>query len=156
MSDNENEEKDKNKEPELGREPEQGKDKEPAQEEDQNQQDEGPMFIFRGGGSGPVKFGFNNRFAFFILTSLIIMFLFMFVFNGGETAMEEISYSTFLNYLENKSVESVRIMDNEEIQGYLTNVSGQHTAFKTRIPYFDDKLLERLEEEAQRRESVTK
>ncbi len=146
MSDNENEEKDKNKEPELGREPEQGKDKEPAQEEDQNQQDEGPMFIFRGGGSGPVKLGFNNRFAFFILTSLIIMFLFMFVFNGGETAMEEISYSTFLNYLENKSVESVRIMDNEEIQGYLTNVSGQHTAFKTRIPYFDDKLLERLEE----------
>ena len=146
MSDNENEEKDKNKEPELGREPEQGKDKEPAQEEDQNQQDEGPMFIFRGGGSGPVKLGFNNRFAFFILTSLIIMFLFMFVFNGGDTAMEEISYSTFLNYLENKSVESVRIMDNEEIQGYLTNVSGQHTAFKTRIPYFDDKLLERLEE----------
>ncbi|MBR3671605.1 MAG: hypothetical protein IKN68_03090, partial [Spirochaetia bacterium] len=64
MSDNENEEKDKNKEPELGREPEQGKDKEPAQEEDQNQQDEGPMFIFRGGGSGPVKLGFNNRFAF--------------------------------------------------------------------------------------------
>ena len=121
--------------------------KQSAQEEDQNQQDEGPMFMFRGGGSGgPVKLGFNNRFAFFILTSLIIMFLFMFVFNGGDTAMEEISYSTFLNYLENKSVESVRIMDNEEIQGYLTNVSGQHTAFKTRIPYFDDKLLERLEE----------
>ncbi|MBO7047362.1 MAG: ATP-dependent zinc metalloprotease FtsH [Spirochaetia bacterium] len=102
------------------------------------------MFIFRGG-QGPLKLGFNNRFAFFILTSLIIMFLFMFVFNSGETAMEEISYSTFLNYLENKSVESVRIVDNEEIQGYLTNVSGQHTAFKTRIPYFDDKLLERLE-----------
>ena len=146
MSDNENEEKDKaeDKKPEIGREPEQGKEKEPVQEGDQNQQDEGPMFIFRGG-QGPLKLGFNNRFAFFILTSLIIMFLFMFVFNSGETAMEEISYSTFLNYLENKSVESVRIVDNEEIQGYLTNVSGQHTAFKTRIPYFDDKLLERLE-----------
>ena len=146
MSDNENEEKDKNKEPEIGKEPEQGKDKAPDQEENQNQQDEGPMFIFRGGGSGPLKMGFNNRFAFFILTSLIIMFLFMFVFNGGETAMEEISYSTFLNYLDNKAVESVKIVDNEEIQGYLTNVSGQHTAFKTRIPYFDDKLLDRLEE----------
>lgn len=142
MSDNENEEKDKNKEPELGKEPEKGN--EPELGEDQDQQGEGPMFIFRGG-SGPLKMGFNNRFAFFILTSLIIMFLFMFVFNGGDTAMEEISYSTFLNYLENKSVESVKIVDNEEIQGYLTNVSGQHTAFKTRIPYFDDKLLERLE-----------
>ncbi len=145
MSDNENEEKDKDKKPEMGQEPEQGKDKAPELEEEQNQQDEGPMFIFRGGGSGPLKMGFNNRFAFFILTSLIIMFLFMFVFNGGDTAMEEISYSTFLNYLDNKAVESVKIVDNEEIQGYLTNVSGQHTAFKTRIPYFDDKLLERLE-----------
>ena len=147
MSDNENEEKDKekDKEPEIGREPEQGKNEAPNQEEDQNQQDEGPMFIFRGG-QGPLKLGFNNRFAFFILTSLIIMFLFMFVFNTGDAAMEEISYSTFLNYLDNKAVESVRIVDNEEIQGYLTNVSGQHTAFKTRIPYFDDKLLDRLEE----------
>ena len=143
MSDNENEEKDKNKEPELEKEPEKGK--EPDQEENQDQQEEGPMFIFRGG-QGPIKLGFNNRFAFFILTSLIIMFLFMFVFNGNDAAMEEISYSTFLNYLDNKAVESVKIVDNEEIQGYLTNVSGQHTAFKTRIPYFDDKLLERLEE----------
>jgi len=149
MSDNENEEKDKDKEPEFGREPEQEKDKNKAPEQEQgddrDQQDEGPMFIFRGG-QGPLKLGFNNRFAFFILTSLIIMFLFMFVFNNGDTAMEEISYSTFLNYLDNKAVESVRIVDNEEIQGYLTNVSGQHTAFKTRIPYFDDKLLDRLEE----------
>ena len=147
MSDNENEEKDKDKKPEMGQEPEQGKDKAPELEQgdDRDQQDEGPMFIFRGG-QGPIKMGFNNRFAFFILTSLIIMFLFMFVFNSGDTAMEEISYSTFLNYLDNKAVESVKIVDNEEIQGYLTNVSGQHTAFKTRIPYFDDKLLERLEE----------
>ena len=149
MSDNENEEKDKDKEPEIGRKPDSGNSpeqgREPEQKEDENNQDENPMFIFRGG-AGPLKLGFNNRFAFFILTSLIIMFLFMFVFNTGETAMEEISYSTFLNYLENKSVESVKIVDNEEIQGYLTNVSGQHTAFKTRIPYFDDKLLQRLEE----------
>lgn len=149
MSDNENEEKDKDKEPEIGRKPDAGNSpeqgREPEQKEDENNQDENPMFIFRGG-AGPLKLGFNNRFAFFILTSLIIMFLFMFVFNTGETAMEEISYSTFLNYLENKSVESVKIVDNEEIQGYLTNVSGQHTAFKTRIPYFDDKLLQRLEE----------
>ena len=149
MSDNENEEKDKDREPELGREPEQEKDKNKAPEQepgdDRDQQDEGPMFIFRGG-QGPIKMGFNNRFAFFILTSLIIMFLFMFVFNNGDTAMEEISYSTFLNYLDNKAVESVKIVDNEEIQGYLTNVSGQRTAFKTRIPYFDDKLLDRLEE----------
>ena len=151
MSDNENEEKDKDKdkEPEIGRKPDAGNSpeqgREPEQKEDENNQDENPMFLFRGG-AGPLKLGFNNRFAFFILTSLIIMFLFMFVFNTGETAMEEISYSTFLNYLENKSVESVKIVDNEEIQGYLTNVSGQHTAFKTRIPYFDDKLLQRLEE----------
>ncbi|MBR5915769.1 MAG: hypothetical protein IKZ57_04915, partial [Spirochaetia bacterium] len=102
MSDNENEEKDKDKEPELGREPEQEKDKNKAPEQepgdDRDQQDEGPMFIFRGG-QGPIKMGFNNRFAFFILTSLIIMFLFMIVFNNGDTAMEEISYSTFINYL---------------------------------------------------------
>ena len=135
MSDNEDKEKEeKDKEPEMGKEP------------GQDQQDQGPMFIFRGGGQGPLKMGFNNRFAFFILTSLIIMFMFMFVFNSSETAMDEISYSTFINYVENKSVESVKIVDNEEIQGYLINSSGQHTAFKTRIPYFDDTLLQRLEE----------
>ncbi|MCQ2604757.1 MAG: ATP-dependent zinc metalloprotease FtsH [Spirochaetia bacterium] len=99
----------------------------------------------RNGKNGPVKMGFNNRFALFILMALILMFMFTFVFNNNGT-VEEISYSAFLNYVDNNAVDSIKIIDDKEIQGYLRNTSGQNTAFKTQIPYYDNDLLQRLED----------
>jgi len=133
VADNENEEKDK--EPDL--------EKEPQQNEGGDSGSNGGNF---GNGGGSLKLGFNNRFGFFVLISLIGMFLFTFVFNGADAATEEISYTAFISYLENKSVDSVKILGNEEISGYLKNSSGMPTAFKTRIPYFDETLLKRLED----------
>ena len=96
---------------------------------------------------GPMKFNFgNNRFALMFLVTLIIMFLVMFVFNDSNSSATEISYTSFLNYVEENKIESVKIFDNQEIQGNMRNGSGRVLPFKTRIPYFDDNLLVNLEE----------
>ena len=95
---------------------------------------------------GPMKFNFgNNRFALFFLISLIVMFFVMFVFNDNSSATE-ISYTSFMNYIEENKIESVKIYDNQEIQGNMKNGSGRVIPFKTRIPYYDDNLLIVLEE----------
>ncbi len=94
---------------------------------------------------GPLKYNFgNNRFALFFLITLIIMFLVMFVFNDNSNTTE-ISYTSFLNYVEENKIESVKIYDNQEIQGNMKNGSGRVIPFKTRIPYYDDNLLVNLE-----------
>ncbi|MDX9801257.1 MAG: ATP-dependent zinc metalloprotease FtsH [Spirochaetia bacterium] len=98
------------------------------------------------GGGGPIKYNFgNNRFALFFLVTLIGLFLVMFVFNDTG-AIQEISYTTFMGYVEENSIESVRIYDNQEIQGNIIGVNGKLVPFKTRIPYFDDNLLILLKE----------
>jgi cell division protease FtsH len=100
---------------------------------------------------GPMKFNFgNNRFALLFLITLIMMFLVMFVFNDSNSSATEISYTSFLNYVEEDKIESVKIFDNQEIQGNMRNGSGRVIPFKTRIPYFDDNLLVNLEESSDR------
>ncbi len=99
-----------------------------------------------GTGGGPIKYNFgNNRFALFFLITLIGLFLVMFVFNDSS-AVKEIPYTTFLGYVEEDTIESLKIFDNQEIQGNLKSVNGKLVQFKTRIPYYDDNLLVRLEE----------
>ncbi len=95
---------------------------------------------------GPMKYNFgNNRFALFFLITLIIMFLVMFVFNDNNNTTE-ISYTSFMNYVDENKIESVKIFDNQEIQGNMKNGTGRVIPFKTRIPYYDDNLLINLEE----------
>ncbi|MCL2791923.1 MAG: ATP-dependent zinc metalloprotease FtsH [Spirochaetaceae bacterium] len=100
------------------------------------------------GPTGPFKYNFgNNRFALFFLVTLIGLFLMMFVFNDSNS-VRDISYTEFLRALEDNNIESVKIFDNQEIQGnFIPNASGRPTQFKTRIPYFDDRLLSRLEDQ---------
>ncbi|MCL2294397.1 MAG: ATP-dependent zinc metalloprotease FtsH [Spirochaetes bacterium] len=95
---------------------------------------------------GPFKYNFgNNKFALFFLITLIGLFLIMFVFNDSNN-MTDISYTEFLRAVEENNIESVRIYDNQEIRGiFRTTVPGRSAQFKTRIPYFDDTLLPRLE-----------
>jgi cell division protease FtsH len=88
-----------------------------------------------------MKFNFNNnRFALFFLLSLIVMFILMFTINQSGTAME-IPYSVFLTYLEEGRVDSVKILDFNEIQGTFKGSGSEETAFKTSIPYYDDDLM---------------
>lgn len=91
------------------------------------------------------KFDFNkNRFALFFLISLIAMFFILFLVNGENPALE-IPYSTFLSYLDQGQVSSVKILDGNEIYGTLSSQSeGNISTFKTRIPYYDDLLMKDL------------
>ncbi len=97
------------------------------------------------GPGGPIKYNFgNNKFALFFLVTLIGLFLIMFVFND-TSSVKDISYTEFLRAVEENNIESVKIFDNQEIQGNLKSVNGKPLQFKTRIPYYDDALLVRLE-----------
>ncbi len=94
---------------------------------------------------GP-KFDFGkNRFALFFIISLIIMFGIVLFSNGSGTS-QNVPYSTFLNYVESGQVSSVEIMDTSDVYFTLSNQSGATPAlrYSTRIPYFDDELMQTL------------
>jgi cell division protease FtsH len=97
------------------------------------------------------KFDFGkNRTALFFLLSLIVMFILLFSMGGGDTG-NEIDYSMFLNYLDSGRVQAVKILDNNEIRGILSNeATGGTTEFVTTIPYYHDQLLSLLREKGVR------
>jgi len=89
----------------------------------------------------PVRFNFNNnRFALMFLVVLMSLFV-LFFFFSDKTVTTEIPYSVFLGYVEQGEVESVKIIDQQEIQGTLKGRGGESTLFKTTIPYFDSDLI---------------
>ncbi len=86
---------------------------------------------------------FNNRIALISLLVLVVIFILFFVYSDRGTS-QEIPYSVFLNYVDQGLVESVKIVDNTEVQGTLQNQSGQMNTFRTTIPYPDATLMDRL------------
>jgi cell division protease FtsH len=74
---------------------------------------------------------------------LVVIFILFFVYSDRGTS-REIPYSMFLNYLDQGLIESVKIVDQYEIQGTLQDQSGEITFFKTTIPYPDSGLMEKL------------
>ncbi|WP_018525621.1 ATP-dependent zinc metalloprotease FtsH [Alkalispirochaeta alkalica] len=97
----------------------------------------------------PNNFNFNfrnNRFALVFLVALLGMFLMM-LFSNTQTVGQEIPYSQFMGYLREGQVETVRIVDQSEIQGTLRTRDGETRSFTTNIPYFDDDLIRTLREQ---------
>ncbi|TVR70176.1 MAG: ATP-dependent metallopeptidase FtsH/Yme1/Tma family protein [Spirochaetaceae bacterium] len=91
----------------------------------------------------------NNRFALIFLVALLGMFVVM-LFSNTQPVGQEIPYSQFLGYLHEGQVDSVRIVDQYEIQGTLRTASGETRQFTTNIPYFDDSLVRMLREQGVR------
>ncbi len=91
------------------------------------------------------RFNFNNRIALISLLILVSFFVFFFVYND-RTMSQELSYSTFQSYLEEGRVDSVKIIDQYEIQGSLKASSGDVSLFKTTIPYPDPDLMKSLKD----------
>jgi cell division protease FtsH len=89
------------------------------------------------------RFNFNNRIALISLLILVSFFVFFFVYND-RTGTSELSYSAFQTYLAEGQIDSVKIIDQYEIQGTFKGKSGELTFFKTIIPYSDPQLLESL------------
>jgi cell division protease FtsH len=97
----------------------------------------------RGPEGGPPRLQFNNRIALISLLVLVVIFILFFMYSDRGSS-QEIPYSAFLNYVDQGMVESVKIVDNTEVQGALQNQSGQLNSFRTTIPYPDSTLMERL------------
>jgi len=85
----------------------------------------------------------NNKYALFFLFSLVTLFLFVFSFSE-TTTISEISYSQFYQQLELNNVKEIEILDQQEIMGTLIDRTGATTNFKTKIPYYDEKLMEEV------------
>ncbi|WP_455383212.1 ATP-dependent zinc metalloprotease FtsH [Salinispira pacifica] len=99
---------------------------------------------------GQMKFNFrNNRVALFFLVAILGMFVVL-LFSDGKDTGRAIDYSEFLTYLDRGQVESVRIVDQYEIQGTFKSKTGDLVYFKTNIPYFDDALIGKLRDKGVR------
>jgi cell division protease FtsH len=98
-----------------------------------------------GGGGDPrmPRFTFTNRIALISLLILVTFFVFLFVRND-RTGMQEISYTSFQSYLEQGRIDSVKIVDEYEIQGAFKSGDSRVSLFKTTIPYHDETLMPAL------------
>jgi len=81
----------------------------------------------------------KNRFALMVFITLAITFAYMF-FNSATIAEQVVPYTTFISYVDAGEVISVDIKEQSQIVFGLRN----GVTAKTRIPYFDDSLLETL------------
>jgi cell division protease FtsH len=97
----------------------------------------------RKNGQGPENPARGSRAALALFLSLGVLFSALFLFNDRGVA-NEITYSSFLNSLDQGEVDSVKILDQTEIQGTLKGKTGAQAIFKTIIPYSDPNLLDRL------------
>jgi cell division protease FtsH len=97
----------------------------------------------RKNGQGPDAPARGSRAALALFLSLGVLFSALFLFNDRGVA-NEITYSSFLNSLDQGEVDSVKILDQSEIQGTLKGKTGAQAIFKTMIPYADPNLLEQL------------
>jgi cell division protease FtsH len=87
----------------------------------------------------------NSKYALFFLFSLVTLFLFVFSFSE-TTTVKEISYSLFHQNLEQGNVQKIEILDQREIMGTLVDRTGATTSFKTKIPYYDESLMEEVKD----------
>ena len=97
----------------------------------------------KGPDSGLPRFNFNNRVA--LITLLVLVVIFILFFASNQTAFtHDISYSDFLNSVEQNGVRTVKIIDGYEIQGQFSGGTGE--MFRTTIPYSDPSLIAKLQE----------
>ncbi len=81
----------------------------------------------------------KNRFALIIFVTLAILFAYMFFDSAGSGA-QSVPYTTFLSYVDSAQVTQVEIKEQSLINFTLKN----GLTAQTRIPYFDDTLLNSL------------
>ena len=86
---------------------------------DDNKQDRSPRRPELPQG-GPPK---ANRAALAVFLSLLVLFASFFFFSDKSQA-RQIPYSAFLSYVELGEVDTVQIVDQKEIKGYLKSVDG--------------------------------
>lgn len=100
----------------------------------------------RKGGNGPgdLHFNFrNNKYGVFLALILGSFFL-VFLLSNADSGGTLIPYSDFLSHLSSGRIADVSILDQSEIRGTLQERNGEAALFRTRIPYFDEDLVDQL------------
>lgn len=88
---------------------------------------------------GPLS-GKKSRLGLAIFALLIFIFG-LTIFTGGRgNSAQEVSYSTFLNVVENNNVKSADIKNS----GRISFVASNGATYRTKIPYFDETLMQNL------------
>ncbi len=90
-------------------------------------------------GNNPLQPG-KNRIALVVFIVLLATFVFM-LFSDPSGSAQEVPYTSFMKYVEAGQVSSAEIVESSQIKFTLVN----GVSAKTRIPYFDEKLLPALE-----------
>jgi cell division protease FtsH len=86
-----------------------------------------------------------------LISLLILVSFFIFwVVYGNQGQSTDLPYSVFTNYLAEGQIDSVKIIDQYEIQGTYKTKSGEMGFFKTTIPYPDADLMKTLREKGVR------
>jgi cell division protease FtsH len=96
-----------------------------------------------GGNPRTPRFTFTNRIALISLL-IAVTFLGFLLVRTDRTGMQEISYTSFQTYLEQGRIDSVKIVDEYEIQGAFKSSDNRVSLFKTTIPYHDETLMPAL------------
>ncbi len=91
-------------------------------------------------------FSFRNNYLALIFLVLIVSSFMVLIVSERSSGVQEIPYSQFLGLLQDGEIESVRIIDQYEIQGALKGEERINNQFKTNIPYFDAELIQLLRE----------
>jgi len=94
---------------------------------------------------GKFKFDMNGKMAIVLVIGLILLFFFVISLIRGNI-VSSLSYSQFNQELQLGNIEEVKIIDMREIRGNRFDENGRRVSFVTIIPYFDEGLLERLEQ----------
>lgn len=84
----------------------------------------------------------KNRFALIVFATLAILFAYMF-FDSAAGAEQSVPYTTFISYVDSGQVTQVEIKEQSLIRFALKN----GLTAQTRIPYFDETLLESLKQQ---------
>ncbi len=80
---------------------------------------------------------------FILMIGFLVLFM---ILNRQSASYPQISYSGFINAVEQNQVTEVQITDQQKILGKMRSTNGQDSFFQTVIPYNDNALIPLLEE----------
>ncbi len=88
----------------------------------------------------------SGRFGFLFFAVMLLVLVVFLLTNKEDSAFASISYTDFIEAVENNVVTDVSITDGKVIQGKMRSANSQPSYFKTNIPYSDTSLIPMLQE----------
>lgn len=88
----------------------------------------------------------RGRFGFIFFICMLSALCVYLIYSSNQAAVPEISYSRFLQAVQNNQVTEVHIVGSRVIQGVMRSANDEVSYFSTYIPYTDNTLMRTLEQ----------